>query len=170
MLKGERVVLTELRSHDSDVLFSWINDAETVRFNAPYAVVSRTAHEQWFANLGKDPKRIAMAIRENRDAAAIGVVQLVDIHSVHRSAELIIRIGAEESRNRGHGTDAVRIAVAHAFNDLNLQRVWLRVFATNARAISAYKKAGFVEEGVMQRACFIHGAWVDETIMAILRE
>ena len=48
-------------------------------------------------------------------------------------------------------------------------RVWLRVFADNARAIRAYKKAGFVEEGVMREAMHIDGRYVDMAILGIIR-
>lgn len=166
----DKVVLTEMRPQDSDTLFGWINDAPTVRFNAPYAPVSRPSHDRWFDGIGRDPSRIALAIRAQAQGVIVGVVQLIDIHTVHRSAELTIRIGAQENRGRGWGSQAVAGAVRFAFDDLNLQRVWLRVFATNERAIKAYRKAGFVEEGRLRRACYIEGQWQDEIVMAILRE
>jgi RimJ/RimL family protein N-acetyltransferase len=54
--------------------------------------------------------------------------------------------------------------------DLNLHRIWLRVYATNARAIRVYAKAGLHQEGVMREAAWIDGAWVDEVLMASLTE
>lgn len=170
MLRGDKVRLTEVRPTDSETLFGWINDAETVRFNAPYAPVTFNSHSGWFEGIGRDPKRCVFAIRENEKPEPIGVVQLIDMHPIHRSTELIIRIGAAANRGKGLGTDALKLAVSYAFDDQNLQRVWLRVFASNARAIKAYKNAGFEEEGRMKRACFIGGKWDDELVMAILRK
>lgn len=169
MISGEKVVLTEVRKTDSDTLFGWINIAETMRFNAPYAPVTRAAHDGWFETLGRDASKVIFAIRTAVDGPAIGTVQLIDIHRVHRSAELTIRIGADKDRGHGYGSDAVRSACDFAFRDLNLQRVWLRVFATNGRAIKAYEKAGLEREGVMRRAAWIDGVWTDEVVMAALR-
>jgi RimJ/RimL family protein N-acetyltransferase len=49
-------------------------------------------------------------------------------------------------------------------------RVELGVFASNTRAASLYRKAGFVEEGIKRRAILIDGVFHDEIIMARLRD
>ncbi|MBV8271302.1 MAG: GNAT family N-acetyltransferase [Cupriavidus sp.] len=169
MLRGEHVELTEIRPEDKEALFRWINDAETVRFNAAYRPVDWESHCRWFDELGRSPSRVIFAIRLREQPAIVGTVQLVDVHPVHRSAELIIRIGSATDRGKGFGTEAVKLATNFAFDDLNLVRVWLRVFATNARAIGAYKKAGLAEEGTMRKAVFSQGQWLDEIIMAVVR-
>lgn len=170
MIVGTRVMLTELHRADSDTLFGWINDPETVRFNAPYAPVHESGHAVWFDKITLDPTRIVFGIRERATARLLGVLQLIDLHPIHRTTELVIRIGSEQDRNRGFGSEAIRLAIEFAFADRNLQRVWLRAFADNARAIRAYEKAGMQREGVLRRACFIGGEWRDEVIMAILQE
>jgi RimJ/RimL family protein N-acetyltransferase len=170
MIKGEMIVLTELRSADSAALFEWINSPETVHFNAPYSPVHEPNHKAWFEAITNAPDRVVFAIRDLTGSRIIGIVQLVGLHSIHRTAELIIRIGNEADRNRGAGSEAVKLATDFAFTDRNLQRVWLRAFGDNPRAIRAYEKAGFKIEGTMRRACFIDGRWKDEVIMAILRE
>src|SRR6185312_14337415 len=95
---------------------------------------------------------------------------LINIHPIHRLAELSIRIGTEADRSQGFGTAALKAALDFAWRDLNLQRVWLRVFASNERAITAYTRAGFQKEGVLRRAAWINGAWQNEIVMAVLRE
>jgi len=170
MITGETIALTELRLSDSNTLLRWINDPETVRFNAPFTPVHESRHAVWFDGIEADPSRIVFAIRGLGEPRIIGLVQLADINPIHRSAELIIRIGEERDRNRGAGSEAVRLATSFAFRDRNLQRVWLRVFADNRRAIRAYEKAGLQVEGTLRRAAFIGGLWRDETIMAILAD
>lgn len=169
MLRGENVILTEIRSDDSKTLYNWINDAETVRWNAPYVPVTTAQHAAWFDRLGTDPSRVVFAVRKTSDGPAIGVIQLIDIHRVHRSAELTIRIGDERYQGKGLGTEAIGLATRFAFDDMNLQRLWLRVFHTNGRAIKAYQNAGFEIEGTLRRAAFIKGCWLDMVVMANLR-
>jgi len=170
LLKGQQICLTEIRLEDSDTMFRWINDADTVRFSAPFAPVTRESHDAWFANIGRDPSRAVLAIRKPEDQKIIGVVQLINIHPIHRSAELTTRIGADEHRGKGYGSEALKLAIDFAWTDLNLQRVWLRVFSTNERAMEAYKNAGFEVEGTMRRSAWIDGKWTDEVVMAVLRD
>jgi RimJ/RimL family protein N-acetyltransferase len=168
MLKGDAVALTELRDEDSEILFGWINDPDIVCFNAPFAPVHAPNHAIWFDSVTKSADRIVFAIRRIESPEIVGMLQLINLHPIHRSAELVIRIGSERDRGRGLGTEAVRLAVDFASRHRNLQRVWLRVFGVNGRAIRAYEKAGLTIEGRLRRSCFIDGAWVDEIIMARL--
>lgn len=170
MLRGDRIGLTELRYADLDALLPWINDPETVRYNAAFAPVHEPAHKAWFERVSTDSARIVFAIRTLDAGKLVGVVQLVDLHPVHRSAELIIRIGEEAERGRGYGSEAVRLATDFAFRDRNLQRIFLRVFADNERAVKAYAKAGLEIEGRLRRAAFIDGSWRDEFVMARLAD
>jgi RimJ/RimL family protein N-acetyltransferase len=57
----------------------------------------------------------------------------------------------------------------YAFNELNLNRVQLTVNADNPRAVRAYQKAGFQEEGRAREAFFRDGRWQDMLYMAVLR-
>lgn len=170
MLAGTKVALTALRKNDADILFDWINTPETVRFNAPFAPVHEPGHLAWLERVTTDPGRIIFGIRELSTQRLVGVIQLVDLHPVHRSAELIIRIGVDDDRGQGFGSEAVRLMTEFAFRDRNLQRVSLKVFADNARAIRAYEKAGLQTEGRLRRAAFIDGCWQDEVVMAILAD
>jgi len=159
--------LSSIRSEDSETLFRWINDPQVVRFNAPYRPIHWTNHNDWVRSLASAKNKVVFAIRVSD--RLIGVLQLIDVDPVHRSAELTIRLGDEENRGRGYGTQALRLAIDYAWRDLNLHRVWLRVFQNNGRAIQAYKKAGFQEEGLMREAAYIDGSYVGMVIMAVLR-
>lgn len=164
---ADSVTLSPIRPGDSETMFRWINDPETVRFNAPFKPVHWANHQEWVQSLGKLSNKVVFAIRAADNL--IGIVQLIDVDPINRSAELTIRIGAETHRGSGYGSLALRLAISFAWCDLNLNRVWLRVFADNTRAIRAYKKVGFVEEGVMREAAHIDGRFVDMIIFGILR-
>jgi RimJ/RimL family protein N-acetyltransferase len=69
---------------------------------------------------------------------------------------------------RGYGTDAVRLIVGYGFRELGLHRIQLDVLSFNARAIAAYRKAGFVEEGRRREAIHHDGHWYDNVQMSIL--
>lgn len=163
------VVLTTLRAEDSDVLFAWINDRALVVLNAPFRPVTRAAHDAWFSTVQRDASRVIRAIRETPDGPLLGSCQLHDLHPIHRTAELQIRIGAPSARGRGVGTAAVRQLLALAFGDLALHRVFVHVFATNGPAIALYEKVGFRHEGTLREAALIDDRRVDVRVMGILR-
>jgi RimJ/RimL family protein N-acetyltransferase len=52
---------------------------------------------------------------------------------------------------------------------LNLNRIYLRVYASNLRGIRAYEKAGFVHEGSARQAQYQDGGYVDILWMSVLR-
>jgi RimJ/RimL family protein N-acetyltransferase len=79
-------------------------------------------------------------------------------------------IGDKTYWTQGYGTEAVRLLIKHGFNSLNLNRIFLRVFENNPRAIRAYEKAGFVHEGRERQAEFRDGRYIDVLLMSILKD
>ncbi|WBY00711.1 GNAT family protein [Ramlibacter tataouinensis] len=162
------VVLRPLTDADSDALFRWINDHDTVVFNAPFAPVEREAHERWFERVRASTSIAIFGIMERHTRALVGSCQLLNISPLHRSADLQIRLGEPAARGRGLGTDAVRGLVHFGMTQLKLHRIALTVRADNERAIRAYVKCGFQREGLLREAAFIEGRFVDLIGMAVL--
>ena len=86
-----------------------------------------------------------------------------------RSAEIGIMIGERQYWNRGFGTEAMRLMVQHGFENLNLHRIFLRVFETNPRGKRSYEKVGFKLEGRMREARYLKGKYIDVCLMSILK-
>jgi RimJ/RimL family protein N-acetyltransferase len=72
--------------------------------------------------------------------------------------------------SRGFGTEALRLLLRYAFDDLALHRVDLRVIAYNVRAMRCYEKCGFVREGVERECALVDGVWHDDVMMGILED
>jgi RimJ/RimL family protein N-acetyltransferase len=159
-----------MRDEDVPLLFPWINNRDTTLWSAPYHPVSESDHREWAKGVIASSDRAFFVIRRISDDRVVGTCQLHSIHPVHRTAELQIRIGEAADRGRGCGSEAVVLLLRFAFDDLNLHRVQLHVFADNASAIRVYEKAGFVREGLLRQAAHIGGRYVDVVVMGILRE
>lgn len=69
---------------------------------------------------------------------------------------------------RGFGSEAIRVLLTHAFGPMGLHRIGIRVLSYNERAIAAYEKCGFVEEGREREAAFVNGTWHDDVMMGLL--
>lgn len=169
MLMASRITIGPVVPEDFASLFCWINDVAAARLDFAYRPVDMMAHQQWWNGLGKDATKVVFAIRKTTEPGIVGYVQITGINAVHRSAELGIRIGLEQNRGQGYGKEALRLAVDYCWNHLNLNRLQLIVFKHNHRAIDAYKAVGFKKEGLLRKAAFIGGEWVDLVLMAALR-
>jgi RimJ/RimL family protein N-acetyltransferase len=167
--QNARVELAPLRDSDSSLLFEWINTRELVVLSAPFRPVSREAHDAWFDDIRSRPDVRIFGIRLLGEDRLIGSCQLHSIHPVHRNAELQIRVGDGRARGRGLGTEAVRLLLGFGFDELDLHRIFLRVFETNEAARRLYERVGFRTEGLLRDAALIEEAWVNVLVMALLR-
>jgi RimJ/RimL family protein N-acetyltransferase len=179
MIYGERIRFRHMERSDLPRFVDYLNDPEVNWGLAVYLPLSMAAEEQWFENMLKRPaaeQPLAIEAREVSTESGeetwklIGNCALLDIDWRNRSAELGILIGDKDYWGKGYGTETMRLLVRHAFETLNLHRVWLRVYETNPRAIRAYEKAGFVMEGRQRKAEIKNGKYIDVLVMSLLRE
>ena len=153
----------------SAALFRWVNDVKSASLDVAYRPVDGVAFNAWLGTFATDTSKVLFVICKRGDAAPRGYIQFTNIHPIHRSADIGIRIGSDEDRGQGFGKGALKLALDYAWNHLNLNRVQLTVLATNLRAVRAYEAVGFETEGLFRRAVFMSGAWTDVLAMAVLR-
>jgi RimJ/RimL family protein N-acetyltransferase len=122
--------------------------------------------KSWFRD---DDSAVGFVMVLKETDEVIGFINLWGIKPKNQNAELGILIGRKDLWGQGYGKEALHLLLAYAFDELNLHRVMLRVFATNERAIRAYKSVGFVEEGRMREDIYRGGEWVDSVVMGILK-
>jgi RimJ/RimL family protein N-acetyltransferase len=169
MIQGTKVRLRALEHDDLPHFVRWINDPETRRFMVLRYPLSMTEEEKWWQGFLQRENDHIFAI-ETKDGAYIGNIGLHDIEPENRRAELGIIIGDKAHWSQGYGTDAVRTLLRWAFEYLNLNRISLRVYDYNERAIGCYQKCGFRHEGTMRQARYTDGQYHDEWIMGVLRD
>lgn len=173
-LEGERVVLREFRQEDIPIIHSWVNDREVVRYLS-WAVFPQTLREtEGFVDAQMrqaDPlnRAFVIALREP-EGLSIGTIGCHNIDWRSRNAELGIVVGGKEYQGRGYGTEATRLLLEFCFDELNLHRIYLRVFDFNQSALKSYLKCGFVEEGRLRQAFFRDGQYHDILLMGLLAE
>lgn len=170
MHKAQDVYLAPLSVDDAPILHGWINERAEVLRSASYRPIAYRQHLAWMEGITGRSDATIFAIRRIVGDDLVGTCQLHGVSAVDRTAELQIRLGVVAERGKGLGTQAVRLLLDYGFLDLNLQRIYLHVIATNTAAIRVYEKTGFVHEGLLRRAAYVDGAYVDLAFMAILRE
>jgi RimJ/RimL family protein N-acetyltransferase len=164
------IQLRELQRTDLPTINRWRQDrALTDQLGAPHRFIGLEIDERWFdAYLSRRGTDVRLAVCMEGRHDPIGLVSLTGIDPVHRHAEFHILLGDREAHGNGAGTAATTAMLHHAFQDLNLHRVYLSVLAGNAAALRVYEKAGFRLEGTAREAAFKSGAYQDLLLMGIL--
>jgi RimJ/RimL family protein N-acetyltransferase len=168
---GKHVRLRALTSADQETLRTFINDPEVLQFSNVYSPITDVQQEAWWRGVNGNHHAVWFGIERMTPAPAlIGTCCLVDIDWVGRVAELRIRIGDKAAWGKSLGSEACALLVHFGFVHLNLERIWLRVFARNAAAQKLYEKLGFVSEGRLRKAWRLQGVTDDVIVMGLLRE
>ncbi|MEW6717864.1 MAG: GNAT family protein [Chloroflexota bacterium] len=173
MIVGDRIRLRAIEREDLPRFVSWLNDPEVRAGLSLYLPLSLAEEEKWFEGMLEktpDERALIIEIRNADQWIPIGNGGIFGINHRNRSAELGIFIGEKTYWNQGYGSEAVSLLLQHGFATLNLNRIALRVFETNPRAIRAYEKVGFILEGRFRQAEFRNGRYIDVLYMSVLRE
>jgi RimJ/RimL family protein N-acetyltransferase len=175
LLRGDLVHLTaENPEVMADNFSRWNQDTEWLRLldTEPPRMFSAKKWREWLEK-DLDKERVDdffFAIRTLTDNTLIGFIGLFDLFLQHGDTLVAIALGEREYWGKSYGTDAMRVMLRYAFNELNLRRVGLLVFDYNPRAIRSYEKAGFIPEGRVREVMQREGKRWDFRYMGILRE
>ncbi len=174
-LTGDRAVLRPFDGGDLPAMAEAIADPEVGRLTGSVNSSAQRADEgfdedrlrEWYSTRNAQADRLDLAIVDRGSGECVGEVVLNEWEPENASCNFRILIGPR-GRDRGLGTEATRLILAHAFDTAGLHRVSLEVYAFNPRAQRAYEKAGFVREGVRRDALRFDGGFVDSVLMSVL--
>ena len=146
-LAGKKVNLRSLREEDLSRRIEWLSDEETSRFFTGTPPLKRyvvSDAERWRTSLEADITATVWAI-ETKYHLHIGDIDIHSVDPYYKSGKITILVGDKDYWGQGYGTDAMMTLLNHAFTDMRLLNIDLRVFAFNIRGIRCYKKCGFME-------------------------
>jgi RimJ/RimL family protein N-acetyltransferase len=170
MLTGKRIKLRPVETSDLPIMRRWFDDPETMAFWAnPRPFVTERQFESELAGRFSRYDHAGYFIIIDPEGKPIGPIDYEGFDERNRSVEVGILIGEAEARGLGYGPDAVVTLLRYLFWDRNLHRVELTVLAWNERAVRAYRRIGFVQEGIHRDHKFVDGTYVDELHMSLLR-
>ncbi|WP_282035426.1 GNAT family N-acetyltransferase [Metabacillus indicus] len=74
----------------------------------------------------------------------------------------------QDHNGKGYTTEAVKLILEYAFNELKLHRIEAGVMPHNLGSIRVLEKAGFHKEGLAKQNVLINGKWEDHVMLAVL--
>ncbi len=171
LLYGTHVRLTSLTKIDIPVVTEWYQNPEFMRLfdSGPAFPKTETTISQWLEDDDKSHHKFTFAVRLIENELLIGLVAIDEIEWNNQVGGLAIGLGGSAHWGKGYGFEASQLALAFAFNELNLRRIQLGVFSYNARAIALYEKLGFQREGVYREYILRDGQPFDMYLYGLLR-
>lgn len=166
------VYLRALQEDDYLKLNEWRNNHSiTDLLGGNRFFTSPLREKKWVENaVENDRVNLRLAICIKGTNTFVGMVNLTNIDYLNRKAEFSIMIGERSSFGKGLGTQTTYLMLDHAFEQLNLNKVYLTVLEINVRAKSLYKSVGFRQEGVMRQEVYKNGVYNDMILMSLLKE
>lgn len=164
-LIGKKIRLRPLSVNDLKTLARWNQDAELQEFVDCDLPTTYHQLERWYQENVPDRHYQVFAI-ETVSGRLIGDLELDHICWSRREAELRIRIGEKDCWNQGLGTEAIQLVFDYILAEKKFNRIYLRVYRFNKRAISCYRKNGFKQVGILRRRT---KGWKDIILMEIDR-
>lgn len=168
-----QVQLRELMLADVDDRYKWCLDKEvTKHLNMPdkYPPFSREETETWIKRCMTKTNGYEQKAILDEQGKHIGWIDFKHIDELNKHAELGMAIGDKNYWGKGYGLSAMREMLLVGFNELKLNKIWLRVETDNKRAIKSYRRIGYVEEGILRQDRLRNGEFIDRLRMSILKE
>lgn len=138
--------LRYLQEKDAPLMMEWMKDPELACFFT-FNIESVTEESILsFINKSKNDNKNKHYAITNEDDVYLGTISLKNISYKNSNAEYAITL-RKSAIGKGIAEVATKRILDIAFNELNLNKVYLNVLSYNIRAIKFYEKFGFKYEG-----------------------
>lgn len=144
----------------------WLQDEKLRSQIDCLAPPTEEENKQYWEKCWRNPTREDYAILDG-SGRHIGNCGLCSVDKKRRKCEIWIYIGTDQGK--GFGSSAVAKLINKAFDELGMERVCIRVLASNPLAARFYEKLGFVYEGRWRGDTILGQSRIDSLWYSMLR-
>lgn len=169
---GQNIVLRAISESDAPLLLKMMNDPETEKMLGGVSFpISMVAQQNWIRRQMENSSvlRCIIADRTNEETG-LGTVILSDIDQKNGSAQVHIKLGVENCRGKGYGTDAVKTIVKYAFEEMRLHCIYADVLEYNIASQKLFEKCGFHKDGLLRGRVYKGGNYINVVTYSCLEE
>ena len=139
----------------------WLSDSEVTKYQTlGYFPQNKSRQLDYLQSKLISDKDVLFAIEAllpNNEHAHIGNVGLHDIDFIHSRCILGIIIGEKEYRGKGLGKHSWEFITNHAFNMLNLHKIYAYIFEDNISSRKCASACGYIQEAKLTDHYFRNG-------------
>jgi RimJ/RimL family protein N-acetyltransferase len=168
---GKTVILRPVMEEDVPLFFEWMNDPEVTQYMETHRPVTLSQEQAWFERVSKiEQDSVTLVIVVKKTKACIGCISISKINSREGTAITGTVIGDKRAWGKGYGSEAKMLLLDHAFNDLNLRKIYSYVIGYNDRSLAYARRCGYVEEARIPNHFYRKGKYWEQIILAVYRE
>ena len=172
-LKGTTIYLRALEPNDLDFVYALENDEAIWEVSNTHTPYSRFLIRQYLENAHQDiyeAKQLRLAICQDEDFPALGLIDLFDFDPQNRRAGIGIVIQSINNRNKNIGSEALHLMIQYAFHNLNLHQLYANIATDNLASLALFTKFGFQEIGLKKDWTLVNGTFKDEALFQLLNQ
>jgi RimJ/RimL family protein N-acetyltransferase len=168
-LRGEQVVLRELRAADAVSLFALLTTEEVARFISPppSTVEGFERFIAWTLRQRAAGTYACFAVTLRGFDTAVGIFQIRETEAGFGTAEWGFAVGSA-FWGTGVFQDGAELVLDFAFETLGAHRLEARAAVLNGRGNGALQKIGAVQECLLRKSFLRNGQYLDQVLYAIL--
>ena len=170
-LKGDNIYLRALEPNDLEFIYAMENDQSIWEVSNTQTPYSRFLVKQYLENAHQDiyeAKQLRLAICQDEDFPAIGLIDLFDFDPKNNRAGVGIVIQGNENRNQNIGSEALQLLIKYAFHHLNVHQLYANIGTENRASIALFTKFGFQIIGIKKEWNLVNGVYKDEAIFQLI--
>ncbi len=177
VIETPRLVLRMLEPHEANLAVAFYRDnKEHLEKTGPKWTKDFFDLDRWQLQLEVNleefhtDQSLKLFVFERQTNTIIGIVNFNNI--VRRVAQYC-NIGyslAEDKQGFGFMEEALKYAIKHSFEVMNLHRVMANYMPHNVRSGKVLKKLGFTAEGFARNYLYINGAWEDHVLTSLTND
>ncbi len=165
------VKLRKLVESDTANIVKWRNSTSVKCNLYSQEDITEEQHLNYFHNVVETGKCVQyiITVDDENGSRDIGTTFIKNIDRDSNKGEFGIFIGEDSARGKGYAKYAISEILKIAFEELDLNMVYLSVMEDNISAIRAYENAGIKIEGKLRNGYLKKDGYVDIVIMSILK-
>jgi len=170
-MQSKNLIFRAVGEDDLQQMIDWRNDPEINYYFYDAEPLSIEQQRLWYSRYLETTNTDKIFIISDRiSSVTIGMVSIYHIDWRNRKGEWGRLILDKEYRGKGLSKEIEAVVYAHAFDYLNLNKLYCEVYQFNTNVIQAHEKMGSKIEGVLRQHIYRHGIYQDVVVMSILRE
>ena len=168
-LRGQQVVLRELRASDAPALLALLTTEEVSRFISPppTTVEGFERFIAWTVRQRAAGTYACFAVTVRGFDTAIGIFQIRETQSGFGTAEWGFAIGSA-FWGTGVFQEGAELVLEFVFDTIGVHRLEARAALLNGRGNSALQKIGAVQECVLRKSFMCKGEYLDQALYSVL--
>jgi diamine N-acetyltransferase len=170
-LKGVNIYLRALEPNDLEFVYAMENDQSIWEVSNTQTPYSRFLVKQYLENAQQDiyeAKQLRMAICQDQDFPAIGLIDLFDFDPKNNRAGVGIVIQGNENRKQNIGSESLELLIRYSFHHLNLHQLYANIGTENKASVALFTKFGFQKIGTKKDWTLVNGVYKDEAVFQLI--